>query len=582
MSLHKFRVGQYNVLANCLADNLKPWFWYGYAGIREGVKYRDDLDADLRLKVFGYGRSQVLIQFWVMMKRFFKVFHTDFKYVLHLQTYPDDAPSALAIQLLQRAMVDFFHRNNKSSPEGNKDLPYHLFDVHTPECDLWHLVGGHLGLCVPEDCWATLETHRRIIEASTDVDAKCHAIDNFNATLRQALITEADDEEFANRLHRLARFVCPSDSDLRSIFEVQRDWEWGRRSAQLVWELRSHNVDLWGVEELDEVARFRKDLLGTDSDHPEAPHYQLAVFKLRAIFPKEDGAGIFYNAKTFQLKTTAEGDPMVGCVRFSGAAALRGLTAPLRRIQLPCRAGIISCENPRPGSRGPVDSFGAGEEDPIEYSVPQYVFTDRLKPNDKDFFDERVAVFAVLQHRPSGLDVIVAATHLHHTQNATLYEDIRGMEVRQLDEALQQFAVDQGLAHAPRILLGDLNDVPDVAAFGRPPQATPMYTALVGSGGWEDCSGQSHPPTTFTLNRQYPIDYILLKRPAGSEALRYSVDPPRKVQLVGRDDRGGLHLLPYSQTEGAVFGPPLPPVGTQPAIPSDHVPLTATFWLTPH
>lgn len=25
---------------------------------------------------------------------------------------------------------------------------------------------------------------------------------------------------------------------------------------------------------------------------------------------------------------------------------------------------------------------------------------------------------------------------------------------------------------------------------------------------------------------------------AGSEALRYSVDPPRKVQLVGRDDRG--------------------------------------------
>ncbi len=44
---------------------------------------------------------------------------------------------------------------------------------------------------------------------------------------------------------------------------------------------------------------------------------------------------------------------------------------------------------------------------------------------DKDFFDERVAVFAALHHISSGLDVIIVATHFYHSQNNVLYEGIR-------------------------------------------------------------------------------------------------------------------------------------------------------------
>lgn len=57
----------------------------------------------------------------------------------------------------------------------------------------------------------------------------------------------------------------------------------------------------------------------------------------------------------------------------------------------------------------------------------------------------------------------------------------------------------RGRRHRDRVAARRRGTAGSPASAGRPPRATPMYTALVGSGGWEDCSGQSHPPTTFTL-----------------------------------------------------------------------------------
>jgi len=609
MGRHSFKVGQYNVLADCLADNLKPWFWYGYAGVEQGRPYRDDgLDA-VRVEVFGCRRSDRLIEFWILMKRFFKIFHTDFEYILSKRTFPEDAPGSMAIPLLHKALVDFFRRNNATSPEGNKDLPYHLFRRDDREYLLWQSVVQPLGLDIKEDGWPNLDRLRGTIEAEADPVRKQSAIDAFNAAVRNQLAPS--DQALSERLGSVARLVCPSDRDLADIFRVQASWAWPLRSATLFDEIHTHSADVWGFVELDDVEGFRRRL-GTD-------HYRLAAFKLRAIFPKEDGAGIFYNEKVFRLMTSDGGAcPLVSCVRFSGSvAAVQGKALSLRRFAPRYRDGVILSENEGWPRDPPPEEAG-------DATVPAYVFTDRLKPNDKDFFDERIAVFAALQHISSGVTVVVVSTHFYHTQDDPFYEDIRAHEARQLTEAVRKFCHDMSMSEVPVVLLGDLNDVPDVAIYGRPSQATPMYRAFVEEGGWTDPSDASQAPTTFTLRRQFPIDYILLRQsgaeqpPFPSAARGYlsrllialvstvvlilplgrwlpqaqsplsrasptghrltcEVDPPRKVQLVGRDANGHLFLLPNRQTEGAVVGPPLTAVGTQPAIPSDHVPLTGTI-----
>jgi len=561
MGRHSFKVGQYNVLADCLADNLKPWFWYGYAGVEQGRPYRDDgLDA-VRVEVFGCRRSDRLIEFWILMKRFFKIFHTDFEYILSKRTFPEDAPGSMAIPLLHKALVDFFRRNNATSPEGNKDLPYHLFRRDDREYLLWQSVVQPLGLDIKEDGWSDLDRLRGTIEAEADPVRKQSAIDAFNAAVRNQLAPS--DQALSERLGSVARLVCPSDRDLADIFRVQASWAWPLRSATLFDEIHTHSADVWGFVELDDVEGFRRRL-GTD-------HYRLAAFKLRAIFPKEDGAGIFYNEKVFRLITSDGGAcPLVGCVRFSGVAAVQGKALSLRRFAPRYRDGVILSENEGWPRDPPPEEAG-------DATVPAYVFTDRLKPNDKDFFDERIAVFAALQHISSGVTVVVVSTHFYHTQDDPFYEDIRAHEARQLTEAVRKFCHDMSMSEVPVVLLGDLNDVPDVAIYGRPSQATPMYRAFVEEGGWTDPSDASQAPTTFTLRRQFPIDYILLRQSGAGHRLTCEVDPPRKVQLVGRDANGHLFLLPNRQTEGAVVGPPLTAVGTQPAIPSDHVPLTGTI-----
>ena len=575
MPQYSFRVGQYNILANCLADNLKPWFWYGYAGIQKGAPYRDDAHAALRIKTFGYGRSQKLVEFWTLMKRFFKIFHTDFDYVLHLQNYDDD-PGAKVVPLLHAALVAFFSRTNLSSPEGNKDLPYHLCQRDSKEYRIWSAVADAMGLSVPNDAWATLTQHCLEIERSEGVEDKCKAIEVYNRVLREALERQLvqsgrEGQVLEDVLQELALFVCPSNQDLKNIFAVQDEWNWTRRSANLVTELQRHAVDVWAIEELDELQQFRQQLATGDNG---SCAYELAVFKYRAITPKEDGAGIFYNPQVFRVKAAADGKPLVGCVRFSGAAAVAGKASRLQRISLGFQQGLIVSENEdneRWADRAKVTA---------EPLVPAYVFTDQLTPNDKEFFDERIAVFAILQHIGSGLDIAVVATHLYHSQNNVLHENIRAQEARQLSEALDAFRCDTGLSHAPALLLGDLNDAPDVSYYGRPAGATPMYRCLL-EEGWVDQQGPHRPPTTLTLQRQLPIDYVLLKPsvvgPDGQAAPQLSceVDPPQRVRLVACA-MCGCELLPEGEVEGAVFGPPLRAVGGQPPIPSDHVAVTAT------
>jgi endonuclease/exonuclease/phosphatase family metal-dependent hydrolase len=209
-------------------------------------------------------------------------------------------------------------------------------------------------------------------------------------------------------------------------------------------------------------------------------------------------------------------------------------------------------------------------------------------PNQKDYYDERVAVFAALTHLESGVVVVVAATHLYHSQKNPVHEEIRGLEFLQLQEALAVFRTDQGVTEeAPLLLLGDMNDAPDHSYYGEVAPRHTRFYAEATRQGWQDCfatvPGVSRPPTTATLSRRYCIDYILTKAGGGGGAdiaIDARGDPVPPICLVGLDKEGKRVLLPEGVTAGAVCGLPLGACGGQAAIPSDHVPITATVTIT--
>eukprot|EP00993_Chasmostoma_nieuportense_P007362 NODE_815_length_1846_cov_149.984293_g761_i0.p1 GENE.NODE_815_length_1846_cov_149.984293_g761_i0~~NODE_815_length_1846_cov_149.984293_g761_i0.p1 ORF type:complete len:559 (-),score=156.76 NODE_815_length_1846_cov_149.984293_g761_i0:169-1809(-) len=542
MPVAKFRVGQYNILANCLADNLKPWFWYGYRGLSDG-EYRADALDPVRRQLFGSGRSTKLMDFWALMKRFFKIYHTDFPYLLHLQEYSLLSPADDLCAKLQVALREFFSRTNLSSPEGNKDLPYQLFRPHTHAYQLWEQVASPVGFTLTADNWAGLNDLAANINSAVDSEDKCVAIRAYNAELQRLLGVGGD---FHARLGALASLVCLSDEDMHRVLAVQAEWKWATRAERLIAEIRRHEVDIWGIEELDAVDLFRSQLADT---------HALAIFKHRSILPKEDGAAIFYNTRHFQLVT---GDS-VGFVRFSGAAALTHPELLPRQISVSLHDGCAASEN---------------DPNTTTAQCPGWVFTDRLQPHDKEFFDERIAVFAALRHVETGATVVVVSTHLNHTQNDPLRESIRRHQARQLDLALRQFVRTLHLDGAPTVLLGDFNDVPTLATYGRPDGPSPVYDYLVNESGWQDAFKPPHQPTTFTLNRQYPIDFILFK--PNDRCLTVAPDPVQLVRLVGVVD-GRPQLLPPHQYHAACLGPPMPAVDDQGPVPSDHVPITATL-----
>eukprot|EP00906_Rhabdomonas_costata_P003623 RCo005502 len=529
----RFRVGQYNLLANCLADNLKPWFWYGYSGIQEDAPYHGDEFDVSRVQCFGYGRSEKLIKFWTLMKMFLKIFHTDYNYRIHLREFanPQEISKQL-IPLLHQALVDFFYRDNLSSPEGDKDLAYHLFRRNSREYSLWEDVSRHAGLHLRDEHWPLLEAHRSEAMAATTVLEKHRHMVKFNATLRAALTAgplpvpsfrseeqlRQESDQLSALLRKLATFVCPSNLDLREIFAVQQQWNWDRRCQALVAQLNAMDVDVWALQELDELFSLRALL---------RPRYELAAFKQRAITPKgeptwrapkEDGVALFYNPAVFTLRP--DGWLRVGGVRYSGAAAVRSsVPLQMRRLMRPYLDGVIPTES---------ETFEGSQAEQAP-QVPVYVFTDRLSPQDKDCFDDRVAVMAILRHIPSGQDVVFSSTHLYPGQNDIPSERIRAQECRQLDAALDDFCAQCGVSlNAPRVLLGDMNDPPDVAYFGRKQCPTAVYDYLVQESLWRDAFSSAlnptrgfrpcpvRPITTLTLNRQLPIDYILTKGTAST------------------------------------------------------------------
>ena len=71
------RAGQYNVLAASLANNIKPWFWYGCRGVLPDEAYTGDAFDAARVAAFGYGRSRKLAALWSMMKQYLRLFDTE-------------------------------------------------------------------------------------------------------------------------------------------------------------------------------------------------------------------------------------------------------------------------------------------------------------------------------------------------------------------------------------------------------------------------------------------------------------------------------------------------------------------------
>jgi endonuclease/exonuclease/phosphatase family metal-dependent hydrolase len=564
-SIMNFRIGTYNVLASCLADNLKPWFWYGFAGLGEGV-YRNDGFDGTRRRLFGSGRSRTWINFWTLSKRFFKVYHSDFSYKMHdTSKYSNDCPSQEWISIKHSALVDFFNRNNTST-EGNKDLPYHLFSKTTKEYALWSAVAGECGIYISDQQWDLLEVQRETIQEVQDNPAALTAaIDSFNLIVKQCIVSnlrqnppnfqfeskvpsnndvETDDELFSRHLLKLSELVALSDADLNSIIAVQKDLEWKSRAPVLAQQMLEANVHVWAVQELDQMQSLSAAL---------SPRFQLAAYKQRSVKPREDGPAIYFDTNVFELvelPTSTDFDSKassalpISFALFSGESAVAGNEGVRTPIMYPRLGPVFLALSER-------QTLQDGK-----YSQPElleesscYTFTSHLRPQDKQYFDERVAVFAALRHRASGRIAVFSSVHLHHTQNDPYYSSIRSFQVEQLVAALNAFRTRFGLLNVPCFLLGDFNEAPstewyqsvnltDSSTLARlqlradEQKLTAMYRRM--SDFCVDAFA-GHPsgafPTSMTLSRGFPIDYVWLHRPVSLSAS--SVTAKNSANLSG-------------------------------------------------
>jgi len=184
----KFRVGQYNILGDCFADNMKPWFWYGYAGLVKNKPYLNDELDPVRERLLGFGRSSLLVKFWTLGKRFLKLFHVDFPYqmqnVSHYQNI-SVAPSFVCTNIIHTALCDFFNRDDLGK-EGDKDLAHELFaDRSSEEYKAWASFATEAGLLLHTDDWVDLDAHRHAIPGSSN---RTVAINVFNRKLQQAYL----------------------------------------------------------------------------------------------------------------------------------------------------------------------------------------------------------------------------------------------------------------------------------------------------------------------------------------------------------------------------------------------------------
>lgn len=185
-----------------------------------------------------------------------------------------------------------------------------------------------------------------------------------------------------------------------------------------------------------------------------------------------------------------------------------------------------------------------------------------------------------------------------HTQDKPEAEAVRAAQVRQLDRALTEIQRRWGLMSTsttgggsesgsegegvPVVLMMDGNDTPHLAAYGPHRCAagggahTPMYRALTQELGWRDCLEEDYGATSITLARRLRIDYVLSKDARGGRLVEAESTPALDVRLAGLDAEGRKVLVPREEEAArAVYGLPLPAIGGQPCIPSDHLYVSA-------
>lgn len=351
---------------------------------------------------------------------------------------------------------------------------------------------------------------------------------------------------------------------------------------------------LIGLQEVDRVDFLSQGL---------TPSLRLAAYKHRKVVPADDGSALFFDPQVFSMidldqwqqqqqqqqaaalpqqdrETCANNRgppsppgcrPAVACIRFSGEASLKGHPGlRLYRTTLRYSEGRIGAETEQPPGEG-------------EAAVASWAFTCDLTTNNGGPYDERVAVVAALRHHETGGVLLAVNTHLAHSQNAPGPEAVRAFQMKQLELALEAIRKEWGMGEGgavPVVLMMDGNDTPRLTDYpGRGDGLTPMYeTAL--RLGWHDLLGPDYAPTSITLNRRYRIDYIWAKvassavsQPACRVEVARPPVPALQVRLVGLDPKTGEKVLvpPEDEEDRAVYGAPLPAVGCQPVVPSDHL-----------
>ena len=283
------------------------------------------------------------------------------------------------------------------------------------------------------------------------------------------------------------------------------------------------------MEELDKCESLAKVL---------SPRFKLAVFKQRSVKNREDGCAIFYDTNIFSLDEslpvlnddglpTGEVETPISFVLLSGQAATdavrEGHELKLQALTYPRQDSRFLSLTER---QELLENKSKSQEDQYQYNTC-YAFTDQLSPLDKEFYDERVVCFAALRHKASNQIACFASTHLYHTQNKTRYENIRTAQVSQMTEAFNLFSKRYGLLSQPSIIAGDFNDPPrkrwswdlvksdPEALINRQrdvEKQTPCYTRMTQEYvDTFDNTSYAAFPTTVTLSRGCPLDYIFVR-----------------------------------------------------------------------
>jgi len=517
------------------------------------------------MQVWGKGRSKLQENFWCLMEKYGKLFDPRFPYRLEkMEKYSVKNPSRGLIRGLHSAIEAFFYRNNLTSPTGISDTTPFLFDRSNLELKLWNEVTRHVGLDLPEDheVWNSLSKLKEELSEEKDSIEIKHKLDLYNELLRDCL---GSDTELCIKIRKLATLMSPTDRDLIEIMKYQKAFQWENRAPNLINQAKKLKCDVWGFQELDELEHFRAKL---------KDDLVLAVYKHRKADASGDGDAIFYNPKTFKIERWNKQLP-IGYVRYSAAAKINS-GKDLRLWEGP---SFLYNDVILPEER-PVDyihSQASQHVDTTVEAIPCWRFSESSLGETSSLYDERVGIFVILKHKQSRQDFLFLCTHLYHTQNSEHNEKIREVQVEQLLEALAAFRTKFKCWHLPAILLGDLNEVPDMKCFGKC-GVSKVYSRLI-EEGFHDVFAEHPEPTSTNVSRSVIVDYIWTQK---LRRWKSKPDPKMPIRCLSSGDDEQIYLLPAGVSTGAIVCPPMPAIDLggiekQEAIPSDHIPICTTF-----